>query len=180
VWDAATGRKLHTVADRNDLWAVLPTPDPGRLVVMQTHFGSRYVRVVEADSGKVAKDFGEQWVSDYALTADGKVLWAVGDFGTNAWDLAALRVAGGSETARGDSLAFVPGAGRLLVGHDGIHRTRLVAYKVEGFALERLRAVQEHRTDVTAVAVSPDGRLAATADEGGAIKLWNVPALTRP
>ncbi len=180
VWDAATGKKLYTLADRKGLLGVLPAPDPDRLTAIESGTGTHHVRVLDLKAGRVVKDFGEQWVSDYALSADGKVLWSVGGLGLHAWDLAALRAAGETDTIRGDSLAFVPGANRLLVGQDSPNRTRLVVCAVDRFRVDRLRTVQMHRTDVTSVAVSADGRLAASGDEGGTIKVWDVPTLTRP
>jgi WD40 repeat protein len=159
---------------------LLPTPDPNRLVLLEDATGTHHVRILDLKTEKVAKDFGERWVSDCTLSPDGKALWAVGSFGLNAWDLTALRAAGEDDDPQAECLAFVPGADRLLVGNENTHRTRLAVYRVDGFGVERLRAVQEHRRDITSLAVSPDGRLAASGDESGVIKVWDVPTLTRP
>ncbi|MEI7992886.1 MAG: WD40 repeat domain-containing protein [Actinomycetota bacterium] len=81
---------------------------------------------------------------------------------------------------RGAVLALVPDGTRMLNGADYAQRTRFHVFKVEALGVDRLWAVQEHKKDITSVCVSPDGKLAATGDETGAIKVWDVPSLTRP
>lgn len=180
VWDATTGKSLHAVGDRKAVRVVLPTPSADRVVLLEEELAKHHVRVLDVRANRVVKDLGERWAAGHALSPDGKVLWTVGDTGTTAHDLSALKVVGESESARGECLAVVPGGTRLLIGRDGLHGTRVVSWGVKGYELERLRTVQEHRTDVTSVAVSPDGRLAATGDEAGVIKVWDLPTLTRP
>jgi hypothetical protein len=180
VWDVATGKKEYTVADRKEVWAIIPTPNPDQILSIEKWLAARKARVLDLKTGKVVKDLGERWVSDFALSSDGKHLWSIGSFGLDIWDLTALKVAVVDKEIRGNTLALLPGEKHMLVGGEYYHETRLIVLKVEALGADRLRTVQEHRKHIISLCVSSDGKLAATGDESGVIKVWDVPSLTHP
>ncbi len=74
----------------------------------------------------------------------------------------------GSTTESSELRGWVPEYLNLLADWT----LKRVAVKVQPWAAEVLRA--EHEKDVEGVAFSPDGRLLASADNGGKIVLWNL------
>jgi WD40 repeat protein len=183
VWDVATGKRVSAITNLASVWAVLPTPDPNYAVVIHGDY-LKDVHIFDVKAGRMVKNLLKGSVDDYAISRDGKTLWTVGegDYGMIAWDLAGMKKAFADKGVQGLQIANVPATNWLFVcgSADPERRTRLEVFKVAGSGAEHVRTVQEHRKPIVFVTVSADGKLAATGDEDGVIKVWDVSLLTRP
>jgi eukaryotic-like serine/threonine-protein kinase len=183
VWDVATGKKITAIPNLTSIWAVVPTPDPNRAVVIQGDY-VKDVRVFDLKKGLMEKNLLKGSVDDYALSSNAKTLWVVGegDYGLMAWDLVGMKKSFADRNVQGRQIAVVPATNCLLVGgsSDPARRTRLDVFRVTESAAEHVRIVQEHRWPIVSLNVSPDGKRVATTDENGVIKVWDAAALTRP
>jgi RNA polymerase sigma factor (sigma-70 family) len=176
LWDPATGKELGKVGgDLGFIGGLTFSPD-GRLLAAGNEDGTirlwdpatrREVRRLAGHKGMV------EWV---AFTADGKTLASVGyhDRSIRLWDAAAgkeLRSFPGSQTPPGSGLALDPEGKTIIQGGGMAQRSLTMWDAVTSQSINRFGAFGEN---VTALALSPDGRMVASGEWKGGVRLWEV------
>jgi WD40 repeat protein len=172
LWDLSTGKKLRPLQGNNvfSLTGVAFSPD-GKQVLAGDY--DHTARLWDVATGKQLRTFkGHSGaVNSVAFSPDGKrVLTGSDDRTARLFD-----VASGSEVRRFEgrfhwarSLAFSRDGKQFLAGGDD-----QTARLWDLFAAKRLRAFSGQRAEV--VALSPDGRQALTASQGGgSVHLWDA------
>ncbi len=168
LWDARGGRQLLVLeGHRGPVQRAAFSPD-GKLAV--TGGNDRTVRVWDLSTGREARrlEGHNHVVTDATVSPDGRVFSGSYDRTTRLWD-------GEEEVARHDlplrvARVFAAGGHLLAFGVDDAGGCRL--YEAAGVEVCRFPL---HQAAVWCVAVTPDGRRAATGDKAGRIVVWDVP-----
>jgi WD40 repeat protein/serine/threonine protein kinase len=186
VWDAATGRELHTLAPHGgDMLRVAFSPDGTRIAVAAGHnfvLGDRWeIKLWDAATGKEVYTLsGRQGAGDLklAFSPDGKRLaTSCGHDATiKVWDvdhgLEALTLRG--HEAAPWAIAYSPD-GRFLYSA-GVDQTLRVwdGTPLEDESGPALRSFTGHTARVTAVAFDRDGHRLVSAGFDGTVRVWDV------
>jgi WD40 repeat protein len=178
LWDVTTGQSQRTLSGFQTaapVYSVIFSPD-GRTLIW---IARAKVQLMDINSGQLGNAFEhEDFVSDTALTPDGRIL-ATASAGTvnnkyvpfvKLWDAASGRGLG--TLIHGDeyttSIAFSPD-GRILAAGSG---KSVILWDVA--TQEELITLSGHTDRVSSVAFSPDGRTLASAGSDGTVRLWQV------
>jgi WD40 repeat protein len=175
VWDLATGKEVRRLPVPPDYFRALAlTPDGKRLAVC---LGDNTILVLDALTGKEQRRFRHDGsvLAALAFAPDGRAL-ATGGHGKTVrlWEVATGRVR--QELTVGDNgvkdLLFTPSGDALVVLGDGDDPPVRLLSPATGNELRRLGA----KTYVTALALSPDGKLLAGASwrDGYALVVWEL------
>jgi WD40 repeat protein len=173
LWSATTGRQLRQVEDSVGYDLVAFTPDGRSLFGGDYSLAAGGFHLWDVATGKPLRDLriGErERITLTALSPDGRTVFAR----PGLWELATDRLLFplGGVVAQA---AVFSADGRTLVtaGYERRIRFWEVATGKERVSFTR------HKTDTYAVALSPDGRLLASADSRShAVHLWDVAART--
>ncbi len=171
LWSLRSGHCLKTLDAQAPVLAMDMSADGRYLLAGRANRGWLLWDVAEAYPFDLPHARAEQPVPAVALSWDGRSVYTLLADGTlMRWVLSSLR-AMKCEGYAGAIQSFIPTRdgnhfltggddGQVLLWDDRTHRP--------------VRAIGDHRQRVAAVAMSMDARLAASADAGGAIRLWNL------
>jgi WD40 repeat protein/serine/threonine protein kinase len=172
VWDAATGKRLHTLSGHSEyLIGVAFSPD-GKLLA--TASGDRTAKLWDTNGFQVLRTLHGHRVGLYGLafSPDSKRLaTASGDRTVRVWDTATGRELHVLEGHAGPALsvAFSPD-GKRLASAAGDGTVKLW----DPVAGRHLRTIRANVVLTTSVAFSPDGRRLATGDWEKTVKVWDL------
>jgi WD40 repeat protein/tRNA A-37 threonylcarbamoyl transferase component Bud32 len=183
AWDLVTNTKQPTVTldvagGENALWCVAFTADRRRVL---GGFGGGAVCLFDASTGKVIHNYlgHARRIHTVAWSPDEKRIASTSDDGTvRVWDvestkeLLCLTGHAGSRRAKDEAatgVAFCPGGLRILSG--GSDGTVRLWDAITGIQLQCFKG---HAGCVHDLAISADGRLAASASDES-IRLWRLP-----
>jgi WD40 repeat protein len=185
VWDAETGKRKFTVTDLGWVGNVRFTTDGKQIIFLDSYSGGPYFqKCMDLTTAKVCSaeaPTNGRGPAGMNLVLNGKVALAVarGSNGTvTAWELGTTKPVRLQEGISAHRFRVLPSRDAVL----SVHKFQLCAYQLsrekDPVKVKRLRVVQEHTAEITGLAVSADGKVAATADKKGVIKLWNVKKMT--
>jgi RNA polymerase sigma factor (sigma-70 family) len=167
IWDVTAGRLLHQIGKRTD-YDLAFSPDSKTLAAW---CDDRVVRLWDTASGKEQAAFRTAAGLSLAFAPDGKVLAAAGPKGLVLWDVAARKELRQLPAGRVCALAFAPD-GKTLAVNDGSVQLWDVA---SGKQLLAALARAGHGEAVDSLAVSPDGKVLASASYGeSTLCLWDA------
>jgi RNA polymerase sigma factor (sigma-70 family) len=167
VWDVATGTLLHRMGRRTD-YGLAFSPDSKTLAAW---CDDRAVRLWDMTTGKEQAAFRTTCSSCLAFAPDGKVLAGGGPNGLVLWDVAARKELRQIPAGRVWALAFAPDGKTLAVNGGSIQLWDVVTGKQLLAPLARAG----HGEAVDSLAVSPDGKVLASACYGeGTLCLWDI------
>lgn len=173
LWDLTSGKKLCRLGGHTGAVATLQfTPDSRMLVTGD--FNHRLF-LWDVRTGRRACCFGTDggaWISDYAISADGKALAChQGNRHPqiNVWDLGTCkeRRRWQADQAEIKRICFSAEARLVLCGG----RTLMLYDSTTGAVHPSCAG---HRTPIVNLEYSPDGRLLASVDDEGPLSLWTV------
>jgi WD40 repeat protein/serine/threonine protein kinase len=172
LWDAVTGRLLHTSRVSGKTHRLAFRPDGKRLALAGMD-GRLLIRDAETDKDLLALTPHSQLVSALAFSPDGQLLASVSWDETIQIQQAAtgkvLRVIRPLDGGRLQCLAFHPDGSCLATGGwDGAVRVWNV------LTGEQVQLLSEHKTTVSGVAFTPDGKLLASVASNGNLRLWDL------
>ncbi len=168
IWDAATGEKLFTLNGMNALYAAAFSPDRTRLA---TGGLDRKVKIWDAASGSelftLAGHTGA--VFSLAFSPDGTRLATGSDDGTvRIWDLTPGREVFTLFKGSITQIGFSSDGARLAGNENG------VAAIWDAVSGEMIRTFTNQGRLNSAVSLSPDGTILATADDDSSVTLWDA------
>ncbi|MBI3408952.1 MAG: protein kinase [Planctomycetes bacterium] len=170
VWDAETGVFLHQLGDRESVSPQAWSPD-GKTLARTMHYGNtlKLWHVGEATPDKLLPTKGLRAI---AWSSDGQRFATAEENSVRIWDVAGAKdVQSLPVTAEPHRLAWSPdseqvalvAAGEKAVSLWEVKSGKPVPTEFEG-----------HKSQVNGLAWSPDGRLVATGDQTGMIRLSNA------
>jgi WD40 repeat protein len=171
IWDAATGRLLHTFTGHtNKVSAVAYSPDGRRLA---TASSDQTVKMWDPTTGQPVFTLTghDGIVTAVAFSPDSRYLASSAVNSVRVWDAPSGRevLVVKGHTARVNCVLFSPDGRRLVTGsHD---RTVKVWDLATGLAMLTLRG---HRDAVVGLTFSPDGRRLASISQDGIVKVWDA------
>jgi RNA polymerase sigma factor (sigma-70 family) len=167
VWDVAAGTLLHRIARRTDHGLAF-SPDSKTLAAW---CDDRVVRLWDMATGKEQAAFRTTCGFCLAFAPDGKLLAGGGPDGLVLWDVAARKELHRLPAARPWALAFAPDGKTLAASGGGIQLWDVATGKQLLAPLARAG----HGDAVDSLAVSPDGKVLASACYGeGTLCLWDA------
>jgi DNA-binding beta-propeller fold protein YncE len=176
IWEVATGKPLHVLAGHAKVvMGVAFTPDGRQLA---TTSWDQSVRIWDVATGReVRKTEGENGlIGDVALSKDGRqVYFGAKDGKFKWWEPATGNAPGEASIFMGCSwsIAPFPDGRRILFTDEN-------AAVVWDFRTKRtILRLDRHTAQVVTVAVSTDGRRAATGSQDRSVRIWNVPEAGR-
>jgi WD40 repeat protein len=176
LYDLSSGKELARVLEFSFARPGLAISRDGRHF-LTSHQNDRIVRLGDIKSWKEVRPFVGHTAGVYgvALSPDDTRAASGSDDGTvRIWDV---------QTARQQHLFRAPGKARcvgyapdgrhIFSGHCGPGSDNLIRlWDIEGG--KEVRSFRGHTSDVTAVAVLPDGRSVLSASMDGSLRLWDV------
>jgi WD40 repeat protein len=167
IWNAETGEMILVLEGHDDavVYAAF-LPDGLRVITVS----GRTLRLWDAASGKVIRDFEIRLLDGGAMSSDGRLFFSVSNLRPGIWDLESgqrildLRKSGDMLAA-----AFSPDARRIVVTY--ADKTARILDARTG---ETVIILDGHRDQVVSGAFSPDGQRIVTASRDGTARLWNV------
>jgi WD40 repeat protein len=170
LWELPSGTKVRDFDVRASISAAVYSPD-GRFVAYGTSDGAMGLREIANDQWRDEQRFqGHRGrVTSLAFVEDGTRLLSGGEDRTiRVWD-----VASGEQLEQRDASAPVPcvaaaGAGSSVLFAQGNSLRLWRRGEVEGPPWDG------HKADVLCMAISTDGKRAASADETGSIHVWDT------
>jgi WD40 repeat protein len=173
LWDARTGRELHTIPGRFGRFGTEHTTvtfsADGRVLAAGK---DQSIKLWDVLTGRELRTLGEHRlnVASVAFTPDGQYVASASEDATvklwNAWTGQEVRTLCGHAN-HVLSVACAPG-GQLLASGDAAGTVKLWKTSAE------LRALRGHRDQVMSVAFAADGKVLASASGDKTIKLWDV------
>lgn len=173
IWDLGSGTPLRRMNGHKGKVVGLDASPDGRLIASAGW--DRAVKIWSADTGAEVRQLKHPAnVNTVAFTADGAhLLSGAADGRLRRWDLATGRLLSAVEAHQFSlvDVALVPGAGAPKVLTVGIDETMRLWNLDSGLEIRRYG---EHDGPILALAVSPDGRLAATGGADGFVRIWEI------
>jgi len=172
IWNTATYEEVRTFGGHNDaLLGAEFSPDGQQIITVSRDRTAKIQDVARGGSSTTLSEGHAFLVSTVAFSTDGRrVFTGAGDDTIRVWDVATggeLRQFDG--TGRGGIFAMTRDGARLLSGSDA-GTCRLWDVQTG----EVLTELTDHRSDVTALAISPDLSLLYTGDAVGRGRIWNA------
>jgi eukaryotic-like serine/threonine-protein kinase len=173
VWDAATGRELHShLLKESGVYALAYRPDGRQLI---TGNGAGFLYFLDGQTGKPASRFNRQGggpMKGVAFSTDGeRLITANWDRQAKIWDVRTRReihtLKGHTEEVVG--VAFSPDG--ALAATASFDRTVKIW---DSRTARELQVLRGHASRVQSVVFRPDGKLLATAGNDGLVKLWDT------
>jgi RNA polymerase sigma factor (sigma-70 family) len=163
VWDVATGKLLHALRVESECFAFSPD---GKTVAAACY--DRKVHLWDLAAGKETAALPLYSARCMAFSPDGKLLVAGSQDGLVLWDPGARKELYRLPGVWARSLAFAPDGKTLAVSEYARIQLRDVATG------KPLLGQTGHGFGVDALAVSPDGKVVASASHGYGLCLWNA------
>jgi WD40 repeat protein len=180
VWDAETGHRLMSIDGPRGIGEVNYSPD-GSLLAANGRGAGNTVRIWNARTGERVRDLGPNPADCLCLafSRDGRLL-ASGDYPAfptagrfigrlRIWDVEhgeLVREIDGSENGI-DRVAFSADGRHVIVGGQGVHIFDLETGKPTAAPLLP-------KSRILGMSLSPDGRLLATAEMNGPVRVWEL------
>ncbi len=182
VWSTLTGSILYKIqpATNKRFTAMAVTSDEKTLIVGDD---GNTLQFHDLATGKKLRSFGigdEQGVANIAVSADGKLLLAVGQNRSliRLWDFEKGTEEGKidfPEAGTIETLLFTTDSRTIIAGIRSADGSRPLAIRTwNALSGEPGRAWTRDRAIGTTVAVSPDGKVLASMNSAGVIRFWDM------
>jgi len=196
VWDANTGREVRTLYGTAKVTAIAVSPDGKQLLTGDEGYQDN-LKLWDLKSGRVIRAFhghepGMEAISSLLFSADGKHVLSAGAREIKRWDVSTgtalwtFTNRSGNEDARFTSLVISPDGGYVISGErshavvtqpDGTQaKPKSSGATIRVFSVadgRQIRAFNEHRGWVEALAMCPDGRHVIAADHEDGAAMWD-------
>ncbi|MDB5352812.1 MAG: repeat, subgroup [Planctomycetota bacterium] len=175
LWDTTTGSEVRKFEGQTVVNGVKFTADGRQLV---TASWDKTVRVWDVATGREVRktETSGDELGDLAISKSGRDVF----FGSKDGTLRSWEIASGKQPASGKvgidaewAIAALPDGHRVLLGD------RIAAVVWDCKTMRPVLRLERHTGRISGVAVSPNGRRAATCGEDKTLKIWNLPDLGR-